>query len=91
MSTSVHNFILDPNGLNKPLDKSEKILCYIVIRYIGARYNGRRYNISFSSKEGLMKKRSIEKHLPLTESTYYILLALKNPRHCYHAGNRASQ
>jgi len=30
-----------------------------------------------------MKKKPIQKHLPLTEATYYILLALREPRHGY--------
>jgi DNA-binding PadR family transcriptional regulator len=53
---------------------------YIVARYIAFRYIGARY----THKEGKnMGKRSISKHLPLTEATFYILLALITPKHGY--------
>ncbi len=38
-----------------------------------------------------MEEKSITKHLPLTESTYYILLALVTPKHGYAVMQEAEQ
>ena len=38
-----------------------------------------------------MSKKTIEKHLPLTEATYYILLALVTPKHGYAVMQEAEQ
>jgi DNA-binding PadR family transcriptional regulator len=38
-----------------------------------------------------MSKKPIEKHLPLTEATYYILLALVTPKHGYAVMQEAEQ
>ena len=38
-----------------------------------------------------MGKKTIEKHLPLTEATYYILLALVIPKHGYAVMQEAEQ
>ena len=38
-----------------------------------------------------MENKSITKHLPLTESTYYILLALVTPKHGYAVMQEAEQ
>ena len=38
-----------------------------------------------------MSKNSIEKYLPLTESTYYIMLALVEPRHGYAVMQKAEE
>ena len=38
-----------------------------------------------------MNDKSITKHLPLTEATYYILLALVNPKHGYAVMQEAEE
>jgi DNA-binding PadR family transcriptional regulator len=76
--------------LTKPLDKTRQITYYIGTRYIGTRYNAERYNNSYI-KGSRMNKKSLTKHLPLTEVTYYILLSLVTPKHGYAVMQEAEE
>lgn len=64
---------------------------YIVIRYIVSRYIVRRYKGQVEKKDNPMSKQPQNKHLPLTEATYYILLALVTPKHGYAVMQEAEQ
>jgi DNA-binding PadR family transcriptional regulator len=55
---------------------------YIVGRYIALRYNVTRYIIS-TRELHMARTTNVDKHLPLTEATFYILLALTSPQHGY--------
>lgn len=63
---------------------------YIGIRYIVVRYNARCYK-TLPQKGVFMEDKSISKHLPLTEATYYILLALVTPKHGYAVMQKAEE
>lgn len=64
------------------MDKDTLICYYIVIRYIALRYNASRYSKGFL-EISMAKPRSVHQHLPLTEATSYILLALFITQHGY--------
>lgn len=49
---------------------------YITIRYIACRYKRQ-------ERRAMKKKRTVDDHLPLTHTTYYILLALGSSLHGY--------
>jgi len=51
--------------------------------YIGGRYSERRYSGRRCIRDAGRRTATIDKHLPLTEPTYYILLALTEPLHGY--------
>jgi DNA-binding PadR family transcriptional regulator len=49
------------------------------MRYIEFRYNNHRYNGGFM----MLNEKLIKKYLPLTHTTYYILISLTSPLHGY--------
>jgi DNA-binding MarR family transcriptional regulator len=65
-----------------PIDNFRFSRYYIVVRYNEIRCIETRY-IESRWKGSLMAQKNIEKYLPLTESTYYIMLALVEPLHGY--------
>lgn len=66
--------------VHKYIDKRYIVCYYNVRRYNEIRYIVTRYNARYHIMDDIFR---IEKYLPLTETTYYTLLALIEPLHGY--------